>query len=795
MASFGQLLKQLRIDAGLTQEELAESAGISPRSVSDLERGVNLTARKDTARLLAKALHLEGAERAAFEAAARGRLAGVASASRTLPRDINSFTGREVEISQIGAGHRTNGASIYAIGGMAGVGKTAFAVHVAHRLADQFPDGQVFLPLHAHSPGQLPVDTADALESLLRTIGVPAQQIPAALEERTWMWRDQLADRRLLLVLDDAVDSEQVRPLLPDAPGTLVLITSQRHLTALDDANAISLDALSPSDAADLLVKLAARPGLDASDAAIDEIGELCGYLPLALGMIARRLHHHPAWTAADMAADLAEARDRLALMHTEDLSVVAAFERSYQDLAEEQRLMFRLLGVHPGTDVDAFAAAALWQVSLDESRQALEYLYDRYLIMEPARHRFRLHDLIREFARDLATDMQPVERIAASDRILDYYLHTARVANTKLGRRVPDVTVAAPAHVPEIPHRDEAIAWLDAERLNLHATAEFAASSGRPGHATAIPAAMHEFLRSQGHWQQAMTLDQLAIEAARHASGQIAEARALTDLADMLYLTDDYEAAAANLSQALGIYRRLGNRLGEANVLTELGAVQQSAGSSAAALESLSEALELYRALGDRLGEANALTGLGVAQQATGSSSTATHTLSEALELYRALGDRLGEANALTDAATVHCLREEHELAAVNLARALELYGDLGDRSGEARALNTLGEVTLARAALDDARAYHDRALAIAMSIVAPREEARALEGLGRCLLGIGQRDQAVELLHRSLSIYRQIGSPSAEKVESLLISSDVKMHVMNPKSSRYASGARPPH
>ena len=287
---------------------------------------------------------------------------GVAAASRTLPRDLASFTGRQHELTELvdaaaGAGGVVG---IHAIGGMAGVGKTAFAVHVAHRLAPRFPAGQIFLPLHGHTPGQRPVDPADALASLLLTAGVPAGQIPPGLEARMALWRDRLAERQLLLILDDAADSDQVRPLLPGAGGSLVLVTSRRHLSALEDATAVSLDTLPPGEAAALLVRLAARAGLSPDDPAVAEITRLCGYLPLAIGMVARQLHHHPAWTAAGRAAELAAARDRLELMATENLSVAAAFNLSYEDLTGDQQRLFRRLGLHPGTDIDGYAAAAL---------------------------------------------------------------------------------------------------------------------------------------------------------------------------------------------------------------------------------------------------------------------------------------------------------------------------------------------------------------------------------------------------------------------------------------------------
>jgi len=358
---------------------------------------------------------------------------------RTLPRDIASFTGRESELRKL-AGAVADPAGgvvgIHAIGGMAGIGKTAFAVHVAHQLAPGFPDGQFFVPLHAHTPGQQPVDPADALASLLLTAGVGAQQIPPGLEARAGRWRDCVAGKKVLLVLDDAAGHEQVTSLLPGTAGSLVLVTSRRHLTALEDATAISLNTLAPGEAAALLIRLAARPGLDPGDPAVGEITGLCGGLPLAVGMLARQLHHHPAWTAAGLAADLAAARDRLELMSAENLSVAAAFDLSYADLTAGQQRLFRRLGLHPGTEIDGYAAAALDDAELGAARRGLAALYDQYLLTEPAQGRYRLHDLLREHARTLAATDTAAGADAALVRLLDYYQHTAALAETRLARQ-----------------------------------------------------------------------------------------------------------------------------------------------------------------------------------------------------------------------------------------------------------------------------------------------------------------------------------------------------------------------
>jgi len=401
--SFAGLLRQLRAEARLTQEELAEAAGLSPRSVSDLERGINRTAHKDTALLLAGALGLDGPARELFVAAARGKAPAAdvlaarqgvvgtfaAAATRGLPRDTAVFTGRQAELDQLAgtlAQAAANGGvvGIHAIDGMAGVGKTAFAVHAAHRLAGEFPDGQFFLPLHAHTAGQQPVDPADAVASLLLAAGVPAVQLPPGLQARAARWRDYVAGRKILLVLDDAASHEQVRPLLPGTAGSLVLVTSRRRLAALEDAAVVSLDVLPADEAATLLARLAGRPGIHTADPVVSEITRLCGYLPLAIGMLASQLRHHPAWTVATLSASLAAARGRLAIMRAENVSVAAAFDLSYADLTQGQQRLFRRLGLVPGPSFDAHAAAALDDTSVDQARRGLDELYDQHLSPSP---------------------------------------------------------------------------------------------------------------------------------------------------------------------------------------------------------------------------------------------------------------------------------------------------------------------------------------------------------------------------------------------------------------------------
>jgi tetratricopeptide (TPR) repeat protein/transcriptional regulator with XRE-family HTH domain len=828
---FAELLRQLRAEARLTQEELAEAASLSPRSVSDLERGIHRTAQKDTARLLADALGLAEPVRALFVAAARGRGpiadvlaasreaapgAAAAAATRTLPRDTVSFTGRGGELGRLLEALTPEAADgvvlgIHAIDGMAGVGKTALAVHAAHRLAGSFPDGQFFLQLHAHTPGQRPVDPADALASLLLTAGLTAQQIPPEPEARAARWRDYVAGKKILLLLDDAAGHDQVRPLLPGTAGSLVLITSRRRLAALGDVAQISLDTLSPEDAAALLVRLSARPGIYAGDDAIGDIARLCGHLPLAIGLLASQLRNHPARTAASVAADLSAARDRLALMHAENVSVSAAFGLSYTDLTPGQQQLFRRLGLVPGPSVDAYAAAALDGTGLDTARRHLDELYDQHLVTEPAPGRYQMHDLLREHARALVAGDDPAETDKAATRLLDYYLHSATAAGQHFNwgasaiRRPPPAP--PPSDAPDLSATGRAAAWLEAERVNLHAAADRAASQGRALHAVGIPAAIGSFLTMHGHWDQSAALAQTALTAARQAGDRPGEADAVTWLGTLQRETGDYPAAAASFAQAMAIYgdlsdgsgraralnqlgflqvltgeypaaaashqqaidiaRDIGERVIEANTIITVGLLQQLTGDYPAAAASLELALAMFGDLGDLFGQAQALNCLGVVQQETGDYQAAVASQQQAMALFREFGHRLGQAYALNDLGLVQQDIADYQAAAASHRQALALFRDLGNRLGEAEALNRLGELATRTSATGQARELHTQALAIARDISAAPEEARALEGLGQSHLRDGNAEEAAAHLQQALVIYERIGAHGARRIQ----------------------------
>jgi hypothetical protein len=305
------------------------------------------------------------------------------------------------------------------------------------------------------------------------------------------LWRTVMAGKKILLVLDDARSHEQVRRLLPGSADSLVLITSRRRLAALEEARPVSLGTLIPADAAGLLARLTARPGSEADAPAAVEITRLCGYLPLAIRLIAGALRSHPCWSITDLAAELATASDRLTAMRAENLSVASAFDLSYQDLPSGAQQLFRRIGLYPGTSIDAFATAALDGTTVACARGHLGDLYDHHLLTEPERGRYQMHDPLREHARNLAARDPAAEQDAATGRLLDYYLHSVTVASRLIATRPPlaePPVLCPPQEAPRLRTADEAMAWLTAERANLHACADLAAARSLHVHAVGIP-------------------------------------------------------------------------------------------------------------------------------------------------------------------------------------------------------------------------------------------------------------------------------------------------------------------
>jgi tetratricopeptide (TPR) repeat protein len=496
----------------------------------------------------------------------------------------------------------------------------------------------------------------------------------------------------------------------------------------------------------------------------VAQLAKLCGYLPLAIGMAGRQLAHHPAWTPAGLAADLAAARDRLELMAAENLSVGAAFGLSYADLDDAQQRLFRRLGLHPGPDIDAYAAAALDGTAVSQARRGLEALYDQHLITEPARGRYRFHDLIREHARALAAAEDPAARDAAATRLLDYYLHTARAAGghfaswTNADGPVPPG--CPPASAPPVATIGQAAGWLEAERANLHAAAGFAAATARPMYAVLIPGEMAGFLATRGYWDQGLVLHQAALAAARRAGDRAGQARALMLLSPMQAMTEDIPAAAASATRALQMYRGLGDRTGQAAALTMIGLQHMATDDYPAAAAELRQALELFRGLDHRRGQGDALNVLGQVHRATGDYPAAAACLRQALELCRATGYRSGQAYALKSLGAVQQLTGDCPAAAATLRQALALGRDLGDRFQQAMVLIELAAVQRLTGEYRSAAASSQQAIELCHNPRDLRERAYALNELGLVQQLTGDYPAAAASHRQALRLNHDVGN-----------------------------------
>ncbi|MFI6598604.1 BTAD domain-containing putative transcriptional regulator [Nonomuraea sp. NPDC050536] len=392
-----------------------------------------------------------------------------------LPRDIPDFTGRATEVQALLGACDNDSRTISTVDGMPGIGKTTLAVHVANQLAERYPDGRLFVDLHAHAVDQPPTDPGTALELLLRQLGVAADLIPPATAARAALWRAELSGRRVLVVLDNAADTDHIRLLLPGATRSLMLVTSRRRLTDLDGAYTVSLEPLPVEDCVAMFQRIVGERA-QADPVAVLDVVHLCGLLPLAVRIAGARLRHRPQWSVAYLADRLRDQRRRLRELSTAERGVCDAFTRSYQQLGPDQQRMFRLLSVHPGHDIEPQAAAALAAADPARAERLLEDLVDEHLLLQHQPGRYTLHDLLRAHARCLAdAEEPPADRQRALTRLFDHYLSTAAAA---LGVDLPaSERLSSPA--VRFANAADAQAWVNAERANFIAVSRHAAAHG----------------------------------------------------------------------------------------------------------------------------------------------------------------------------------------------------------------------------------------------------------------------------------------------------------------------------
>ena len=641
-----------------------------------------------------------------------------------LPTPVPDFTGRERELQVLSTmpGRPGGPVLITAIGGTAGVGKTALAVHWARRHADRFPDGQLYVNLRGFGPGD-PVAPAEALRGFLDALQVPAAQIPATLDERRDRYRTLLDGKKILILLDNARDTAQVRPLLPAGPDALVLVTTRNQLTDLiteDAAGQICLDVLATADARQLLAHRLGPARVAAEPAAADELIGLCARLPLALAITAARAAAHPGFSLAALAAELRDARGRLDALSTgEDTADVrAVFSWSYQDLPVPAARMFRLLGLHPGPDITAQAAASLADLTVPEASRLLRDLTRGHLLSEHAPGRYGFHDLLRAYAAEqAASEDTPPLREAATARMLDHYLHTAHAAALALNPSREPVTLAParPGVTPErLTSHHAALAWFEAEHHVLIATVTHAASTGHDIHAWQLPWAMTTFLDGHGHWHQQATLQQTALDAATRLHDTTAQASARRQLAAACTMLGEYDQARTHLTETLTLCESHGDLLGQARAHHMFGFVEQRQHNYADALRHAEQSLVLFRAVGDRSGETSALNGVGWCHSLLGDYQRAREACQQAIAIYLETGNRYGQAYTWDSLGYAEHHLGLHPDAVNSYTSAIELFTELGDHGGLAAALTHLGDTHLAAGDHDAARRTWEQALAI---------------------------------------------------------------------------------
>jgi len=753
----------------LTQEELAERAGVAARTVRDIETGRTKHPRPSTVRLLLDALTV--AERESNDSAVPG------IRPRELPMDTFGFTGREEHLAELDRHHAT-AVRIVTLSGTAGVGKTALAIHWAHRRADHFPDGQLYLNLRGYDPAH-PVAPSEALAASLRSLGVAGPDIPPNQDDRARQYRTLLADRRMLVVLDNALDVDQVRDLLPGTPTCFVLVTSRDSLGGLavhHGGQHVEVHPLSQQEAEALLrVQIGAR-AVQAPQATA-ALAQHCARLPLALRIAAQRATARPAVTLADLAAELTDEQHRLDLLDSGEphSSAHAVFTWSYRQLPESTARLFRLLGVHPGRDIDLHALAALADVDLSQARRETSLLTRAHLVEEIARDRFGMHDLLRMYAiRQARSQDSSEERDAALTRLFDYYVDAAIRAMAEFApyeRHRPEQTTAA---LPPIDSLPAAVAWLDAERANLIAVA----LHGWSHYTSRLSGVLHRYLSLDAHVNDAALLHGAALDAA-DADGN---RPGLVNYGGVLFRMGRLQEAMEHNRRALVVLRATGGRREEGRVLGNQALVYSRLGRHEEAVALNEQSLVIFREVGDLYLEAVMMGNLGLVHQRIGNYQESSEIQRRVLTLYQEFDDLHGEA-AVRSNLGVTCSRlGRHEEALRHHHRALTIHRRIGYRQHEAETLNDIGTTLRLLGSPAEAIERHRQALARTEEIGDRCEQARAHEGIAHAHRDLGDIEAARTHLRTALELHKELGTLQAAQLATTLAELDAQ----NPRVQR---------
>jgi DNA-binding SARP family transcriptional activator len=725
-----------------------------------------------------------------------------------LPPDLADFNGRIPEVAALRA-LATNAASgepaVAVVHGMGGVGKTAVAVHAAHRMAAEFPDGQYFLDLRGFTPGQQPLDPADGLDVLLRASGLPPDAVPHDLSGRIARWRERTARRRLLLVLDNATDERQIEPLLPGTGGSFVIVTTRRQLISPDGAVPLHLGVLPSNDARELFRRVSGRDG------ALDDIVDRCGQLPLAIRIAAARLRQRPMWTVVDLADRLRDQERRRLFLTAGRRTVFDAIAVSYDHLDPDHQRIFLLLGLHPGTDFDRYAVAALADLDLGAAEQAIDALFDDSLVEQRTPGRYHLHDLVRDCAAGLAERNLPGPvRHSARHRLFDYLLALAatlcRAHADGAYRREPKLT-HRPAHLPPAPSLSAARQRLRQEHANLVQVAKYAATHEWNNHAWQIPTALYPYISTMYLWESSMDMFTDALHAARAAGDPRGESAVAGAIAGVLRERGDRSASAEMFARAIALSRQAGDQTAEAWLLGGLGTLHNAAGDLATARElyrtgyalaeqagdteeritlannlgrletsagrldkaaaHLEAALDLARQKGSDVDTVFVTTNLALVRHQAGAFGAAVALLDTCVAEARRLDFALVEAIALARRADARAQLGEHGLAADDARAAVCLARATGQRRAECEALNVLAERALTDGDEKAAADAYQAAERLALTFHAPDLAGRAYEGLAAVAARRGDREAHLRYLARAADAY-PAGSANRRRLAS---------------------------